>query len=200
MLPFKKWLGLAPLLPSADSEVPAFIEAHCLAQIQQGNRQAFQTLLEHYYDLIYQIAYRFTGHTEDAEDITQEVCLGLANKILSYRGEAKFKTWLYSIVINTCLDAQRKTKHQQSKINPYLEFAEQHRNFSQENAQQISWLYRQLASLKEPYKETAFLVLAQDLSHAEVGQILGCAESTISGRMSEIRQQLKAQMENDHDR
>jgi len=56
-----------------------------------------------------------------------------------------------------------------------------------------------LARLKEPYKETAFLVLAEDLSHAEVGKILGCAEATISWRMHEIRHQLKAQMESDHE-
>ena len=199
MIAFKKWTGLSKLLNSASGEVPMDSETRWLTLAQKGDRLAFQKLLELHYDTIYQVAYRFTGHSEDAEDITQDVCVGLANKIHAYRGEAKFKTWLYSIIVNACLDGHRKRNRQYAQLVDYLEFEAHDRAVNYDKAQQIASLYRELARLKEPFKETAFLVLAQDLSHAEVGQILGCSESTISWRMHEIRHKLKALMENDHE-
>lgn len=182
-----------------NDDAPENREAQWLKRAQQGDRAAFQKLLELYYDRIYQIAYRFTGHSEDAEDITQEVCVGLAVKIRSYRGEARFKTWLYTIIVNACLDCQRKRARQNKQLTAYQEFVAIDRAAGCDNAQLIAWLYRILARLEEPFKETAFLVLAEDLSHAEVGKILGCPESTISWRMHEIRNKLKALMEDGYE-
>lgn len=199
MIAFKKWTGLSKLLNSNSGEVPIDSETRWLTLAQQGDRVAFQKLLEHHYDMIYQVAYRFTGQCEDAEDITQEVCVGLASKIHAYRGEAKFKTWLYTIIVNACLDGHRKRERQYAQLADYLEYEAHDRAVNHDNAQQVAWLYRELARLKEPFKETAFLVLAEDLSHADVGKILGCSESTISWRMHEIRHKLKALMESDHE-
>jgi RNA polymerase sigma-70 factor (ECF subfamily) len=199
MIAFKKWTGLSKLLNATSGELPIDSETRWLTLAQNGDRLAFQKLLELHYDMIYQVAYRFTGHSEDAEDITQDVCVGLASKIHGYRGEAKFKTWLYTIIVNACLDGHRKRNRQHAQLIDYLEFEAHNRTVNHDNAQQVAWLYRALARLKEPFKETAFLVLAEDLSHAEVGKILGCSESTISWRMHEIRHKLKALMENDHE-
>ncbi len=199
MIAFKKWTGLSGLLSSASGELPIDSETYWLTKAQKGDRLAFQKLLEQYYDTIYQVAYRFTGHSEDAEDITQDVCVGLASKIHAYRGEAKFKTWLYTIIVHACLDGHRKRNRQDAQLVNYLEFEAHERAVNQDNTQQIAWLYRELAKLKEPFKETAFLVLAEDLSHADVGQILGCPESTVSWRMHEIRNKLKAVVESGHE-
>lgn len=191
MLIIKKWMGLR--LEHVENSVSS-----CLVQAQAGDRMAFQQLLAEHYDMIYQVAYRFTGHQANAEDITQDVCITLADKIRSFRGEAKFSTWLYRIVIHACLDADRKHQHQHDKLENYLAFASQLQETNQKHAEQIIWLYRELAQMAEPYRETAFLVLAQNLSHAEVGQILGCSEATISWRMHEVRNKLKAQLESEH--
>lgn len=123
------------------------------------------------------------------------MCVGLANKIHAYHGDAKFKTWLHPITVNACLDGHRQRNRQHAQVPDYLEYAVHTHAVNQDNAQQVAWLYQELARLKEPYKETAFLVLAEDLSHAEVGKVLSCAESTISWRTHEIRHQLKALME-----
>ena len=199
MIAFKKWTGLSKLLNSASGETSLDSETRWLRQAQQGDRLAFQKLLESHYDMIYQVAYRFTGHSEDAEDITQEVCVGLANKLHGYRGEAKFKTWLYTIIVNACLDGHRQRDRQYAQLADYLEYEAHNRTVNDDNAQQVAWLYRELAKLKEPFKETAFLILAEDLSHAEVGKILGCSESTVSWRMHDIRNKLKALLESNHE-
>ena len=62
------------------------------------------------------------------------------------------------------------------------------------------WLYRTLDRLSDDLRETTILVLAEELSHAEAGAILGIKESTVSWRMHEVRKKLKALADIDHDR
>ena len=191
MIGFKKWPSTVSFFNNSRGEALLENDRQCLLLAQQGNRSAFQRLLEKHYDTIYQVAYRYTGHSEDAEDITQDVCIKLADKISEYRAEAKFETWLYTIIMHVCLDRHRKSSRQQQQINSYLEYADFDREVNQENTLKIVWLYQQLAKLHEPFKETAFLVLAENLSHLTVSQILNCSEGTVSWRMHEVRKQLK---------
>ena len=69
----------------------------------------------------------------------------------------------------------------------------------QHNAQRLSWLSEAITGLEPTLRETAVLVLAEALSHAEAASILNCAESTVSWRMHEIRKKLQAQVETAHD-
>jgi len=63
----------------------------------QGNRAAFEALLRRHYDLMHRVAWRMTGSQTDAQDICQDVCCALVERIASFRGEAKFTTWLVGI-------------------------------------------------------------------------------------------------------
>lgn len=160
-------------------------------QAGAGDRAAFARLLEEHYDMIYRVAYRFTGSRDAAEDAAQEVCFALVDKLKKFRGDSSFTTWLYRVVINTCHDLRKKSGNRESLDRRYLELDGMLRAEHAENTRQVSWLYRAIAALKPPLPETAMLVLAEDLSHAEAGRILGVAESTISWRMHEVRKQLK---------
>lgn len=171
-------------------------EAEALARrARMGDRAAFERLLDGHYDMMYRVAYRFTGSREDAEDIAQDVCCALPEKLAAFRGESKFTTWLYRVVVNACRDMQKKRGNQHDLAQRYTDFDALQRAESAEANAQVAWLYRQVAALEPALKETALLVLAEDMSHAEAGKVLGCAESTISWRMSEIRKSLKASME-----
>ena len=75
---------------------------------RDGEREAFGLLLERHYDLVYRVARRFAGNAADAEDIAQDVCVGLAGKLKSFRGEARFTTWLYRVALNACRDHMRR--------------------------------------------------------------------------------------------
>ncbi len=171
-----------------------------IRQACAGDRAAFEHGVGRYYDMIFRVAYRFTGHRQDAEDITQEVVIGLVDAIHGYKGKSSFSTWLYRLVINRCHDHIRRNRTAQRSELGYHELeglliAEQ-----KEQASQTAWLYRQVAALEEPFKETALLVLAEGLSHAEVASIMQCKESTVSWRMHEIRNQLKQALGNDDGR
>lgn len=72
-----------------------------------GDRDAFSALLRSHYDRIHGLAWQLTGSRADADDIAQDVCCILAERLGDFRGEAKFTTWLCSIVFNACRDFRR---------------------------------------------------------------------------------------------
>src|SRR4026208_1388344 len=75
-----------------------------------GNRDAFESLLRAHYGRIHGLAWQLTGSRADADDIAQDVCCALVEKIGSFRGEAKFTTWLTGITFNACRDMKRRRR------------------------------------------------------------------------------------------
>ncbi|MDA7946035.1 MAG: RNA polymerase sigma factor [Hyphomicrobiaceae bacterium] len=158
----------------------------------KGDAYAFRQLLERHYDTAYRVAFRFTRHAEDAEDIAQDICLVLARKIGSFRGRSRFSTWLYRIVINACRDHVRRQKSTDTLQANYALFREQAMADAEHDKARHGWLGEAIAALEPKLKETAVLVLSEELSHGEAASALGCAESTVSWRMHEVRKSLKA--------
>ncbi|TQV83180.1 RNA polymerase sigma factor [Denitrobaculum tricleocarpae] len=161
-------------------------------QAGNGDSAAFQVLLERHYDGIYRIAYRFTGVREDAEDIAQAVCTSLAVKLRSFKGEARFTTWLYRIVVNAAQDLRRRQGATSRLHAAYGEVSELMRGAEADAARELNWLYDALQRVGQDLRETAVLVLAEGLTHAEAADILEIKESTVSWRMHELRKELKA--------
>lgn len=161
---------------------------------KKGDGAAFSALLEENYDMMYRVAYRFMGRAQDAQDIAQEVCVGLSHKLMSFNGKSSFSTWLYRVVVNACRDYQKKSGNHRRLESSYIELEKNEQSDKNDSDKKVAWLYRTIATLEQSLKETALLVLTEELSHAEAGKILGCAESTISWRMSEIKKHLKNAM------
>jgi len=80
---------------SADNE-----DAELVRQCTQGSREAFDSLVEKYYKKIYNLAYRFVGDPEEANDLAQEIFAAAYQNLKKFRGDAKFSTWLFQIASN----------------------------------------------------------------------------------------------------
>lgn len=158
----------------------------------RGDAASFQALLERHYDCIFAVAYRYCGSREDAEDIAQDVCMSLATKLRTYKGQSQFKTWLYRITVNAARDLHRKRATAGRLNETYAELSDLARDEGAETAGDIAWLYECLDRLAETLRETAILVLAEGLSHRQATDVLDVKESTISWRMHELKNQLKA--------
>src|SRR6202790_1046276 len=83
---------------------------------QRGDSDAFRVLFEAHKDRVYSIALRYSGNQAAAMDIAQESFLKVLGSIQEFRGEAGFESWLYRIVVNTCLDHQRRCR----RLMPFL--------------------------------------------------------------------------------
>jgi RNA polymerase sigma-70 factor (ECF subfamily) len=155
-----------------------------------GNRDAFETLLRRHYDRIHSLAWQLTGSRADADDVAQDVCCTLVEKIATFRGEAKFTTWLCGIVYNACYDLRRRRRSFGRFTDRLAVLAGLARQPDGRDLHDAIWLKSAIARLKPAYRETAVLVAGQQLTHSEAAVILGVTEATISWRMHEIRAQL----------
>ena len=155
----------------------------------RGDRAAFESLLRRHYDLMHRVAWRMSGSQADAQDICQDVCCALVERIGSFRREAKFTTWLIGIVRNACHDHHRRSSSV-TRLKGHLTVLAG--TAAQPDGRDLfrrSWLASELARLEAPLRETVVLVAGEGLTHAEAALVLGVAESTVSGRMLEVRRQ-----------
>src|SRR6266403_2179770 len=89
---------------------PDSINAGVISACQQGDREAFRLLFEAYKDRVFSIACYSLGNEAAADDVTQQIFVKLFTRIGQFRGDSEFTTWLYRLVINSCLDERRKQK------------------------------------------------------------------------------------------
>jgi RNA polymerase sigma-70 factor (ECF subfamily) len=87
-------------------------DASLIRKIQQGSHEAFATIVNRYSNRFYRIAYRLVFNKGDAEDMVQEAFLKLWERpqLWNPSKQAKFTTWFYKVVINLCLDLNKKKK------------------------------------------------------------------------------------------
>ena len=171
---------------------------HDLAlRARTGDRAAFRLLLERPYGLLYRVAYRFFGNAAEAEDVAQDIALGLASRIGGFRGESRFTTWVYQVALNACRDHARRRASSARMQAGFADVSAARAADWADSEARVAWLYRALDGLEASLKETALLVLAENLSHAEAGSVLGVKENTVSWRMHEVRKRLKTMARHD---
>ncbi len=79
-----------------------------IERAQNGDMTAFRELVERYKHQVYYLALDMMSNPQDAEDMSQEVLIKAYRYLNSFRGDAKFSSWLYRITMNTCIDHRRK--------------------------------------------------------------------------------------------
>ena len=97
----------AHVLPLHQNEEADSEESQWVRQAQEGSKTALENLVFRHQEWIFNIALRLTSHPEDAEDITQEVLVKMITKLSQFKGEARFRTWLYRLVKNHFLDMKK---------------------------------------------------------------------------------------------
>jgi RNA polymerase sigma factor (sigma-70 family) len=160
-----------------------------------GDRGAFERLLRRHYDRIHGLAWQMTGSRTDADDIAQDVCCILAERLADFRGDAKFSTWLCSIVFNACRASRRRRRTFSAFTDRLAVMAGLMRSPDGRDLYDEVWIRSVISRLKPDLRDTAILVAGQQLTHAEAAEILGIAEATVSWRMHEVRRLLGARTE-----
>ena len=157
-----------------------------------GDRDAFAALLARHYDRIFNLTYRLLGSRSDAQDLTQDICAALPTKLRNWRGEARFSTWLYRVIVNAAHDLRRRRTTYSKATAGWGDWEVARQNEIETNCAAIDWLTQTMTQLPPDLRDTIALICGEDLSQAEAGLILGITEGTVAWRMSEIKKRLRA--------
>jgi RNA polymerase sigma-70 factor (ECF subfamily) len=162
-----------------------------------GDSEAFKSLVTRHYDRVFRLCFRLTGTRTEAEDLTQDICAALPAKIAAFRGEARFTTWLYRIVVNASHDRRRRSAAHARAADGWGEIEIARRAEAAEAAEAIDWLTAAMRALPHELRDTVALVL-DDVTHADAAEVLGVSEGTVSWRVSEVKKRLRALKEAEH--
>lgn len=172
-------------------------DSSLVAAASAGDRDAFAALLERHYDRIHGLAWQLTGTRADADDIAQDVCCAVVEKIGTFRGEAKFTTWLCGITFNACRDFRRRRSSFRMFSERLTVLVGLAAPADGRDLYDAIWLKNAISRLKPALRDTAILVAGQQLTHGEAAAILGVAEPTVAWRMHEVRRILSKEQAED---
>ena len=165
------------------------INERVIEACQQGDREAFRLLFETYQEKVYSISlYYFKGDESSARDVTQAVFLKLMTKIEQFHGSSEFTTWLYRLVVNACMDEQRKHR----RFLPFGDGFEMSGHGLEKDTQEERYARIELADsvkaaiceLKPKLRLPILLKYVEGLSYEEMAAVLNCSKGTIASRMN----------------
>lgn len=172
------------------------IEDKIIEKIQCGDSEAVENLVQLYYSDILQYCILHTADWNTAEDATQETFLKVIRYLDQYVHKGKFRSFLYKVAKNTCIDIGRKNivKIQPEQFVYELTCNEQGYEDIQENLQ-----LRQLVKrLPEKMQEIVILRFSQELTMREIADIVNLPMRTVQSQLRLALKKLKKEMgEND---
>jgi RNA polymerase sigma-70 factor (ECF subfamily) len=179
----------------------------CLCQ--KGNMDAFESLVEKHQKKLLNIAYRMIGNYEEACEVVQDAFLSAYRALKKFRGESKFSTWLYSIVMNLSKNRlkQVKTRFHREGLSIHDPGKGGDRPFREDPSAQETSFVEQLEKreiqatvqdcihrLEDEYREVLILRDIEGFSYEEIRDILKIPDGTVKSRLFRARDALKGSL------
>ena len=164
---------------------------------QRGDDEAFRVLFETHKDRVYSIALRYAGDSATAMDIAQDTFLKLLSTIRQFRGDASFESWLYRLVVNSCLDYHRKRRRFLPLLDEALDVfrtpreSALHDMLREEQEERVQQL---VAQLPEEQRIVVVLRYTEGLSYEEIADALGCRRGTVASRLNRAHKALERRL------
>ncbi len=158
----------------------------------EGDDEAFTLIVKIWETKVYNIAWRFLGNREDAQDVVQETFLSVFRSIRSLREPRSFSTWLYRIVLNHCRARWRTQSPCVSLDDPVpgtegnekeLPVGQITGKLEQDALETMDLIRKALTGLSEDHRSAIILKEYVGLSLEEVAAVMGCPLSTAKSRL-----------------
>ena len=164
-----------------------------IRRAQQSDARAFEALYRLHVDKVYGLCLRMTGNVSEAEDCTQEAFIQAWNKMMKFRGDSAFSTWLHRIAVNTVLGRIRKSKREQDRVQAVNDVYTTRVDTG--DSGELRDLAEAINRLPERARHVFVLHAVYGYSHDEAAAMLGVAAGTSKAQLHRARRLLAQQLE-----
>jgi RNA polymerase sigma factor (sigma-70 family) len=176
-------------------------------QVQAGDVAAFNRLILKYRERLYSVIYNMTGNREDTADLAQDTFIKAFQSINRFQGNATFFTWLYRIAVNSTVTHLRKNRlrtffslekvveeGKNSEIIAALtdKSGAERDTFVKELQEKLN---DALQKLSINHRTVITLFEIDELSHAEIAEVMDCSVGTVRSRLHYAKQLLQAELQ-----
>src|SRR5687768_1573913 len=183
-----------PAPPLASDEI---IE-RCL----NGDQAAWEAIVRLYWRKVFNVAYKFVGRHDMAEDLTQDVFLKLYKSLDTFDRRANFQTWLISVSRNLCIDHYRSVRKERETINRDVDAGElspRSHDVSAyavlEQQDRVVLLRAAMQQLPDTLRTAVMLRDIRELTYQEIADHLQLPEGTVKSRINRGRTELARQIQ-----
>ncbi len=176
-------------------------DAELVVAGKAGNQDAFAQLVQRHQRRVFNLVFRMLQQYEEANEVTQETFLAAWQGLPSFRGDARFSTWLYRIAYNCCLkqlEQRKRDKALQAAVQAEQIFQQEscdERAAAELEAHERQALVREhLSQLPAKYRVVLVLRHLQELTYEEMAEILTMPIGTIKTHLFRARNLLKERL------
>jgi RNA polymerase sigma-70 factor, ECF subfamily len=182
--------------PTPSTATDALIE-RCLA----GDQTAWEDIVRQHRRKVFNVAYKFVGRHDEAEDLTQDIFLKIFKALHTFDRRANFQTWLISISRNLCIDHYRSVRKERetmarnvdaSQLSPVARGRSPYGELEQVDLRLR--IREALAELPPALREAVVLRDLQEFAYQEIADKLGLPEGTVKSRINRGRLELARQL------
>jgi RNA polymerase sigma-70 factor (ECF subfamily) len=172
---------------SGDPSPDTLAERKWLNALAGGDPAALGGLYELYSDRIYRYAFRMLGNRVDAEDATAETFLRVLRRSTELRADGAFRTWLFRITRNLCIDKMRQHRLLELPADALCSSGEERTTLK-------ITLHQALADLPVEYREPLILCDLEDVSAKEAAEVLKISVPALKSRLYRGRRALREKL------
>jgi RNA polymerase sigma-70 factor (ECF subfamily) len=167
----------------------------------EGDQLAWDAIVRQHWRKVFNVAYKFVGKHDEAEDLTQDIFLKIFKSLQTFDRRANFQTWLISVSRNLCIDHYRSVRKEREtidrdvdpgdlsptshEVSPYVALEQRDR---------VVLLREALEKLPETLRTAVLLRDIQELSYQEIATQLRLPEGTVKSRINRGRTELARQI------
>jgi len=183
--------------PEASETIETLIQ-RCLA----GDQLAWEAIVRQYRRKVFNVAYKFVGRHDEAEDLTQDIFLKVFKSLDTFDRRANFQTWLISVSRNLCIDHYRSVRKERETIDRDVDSTDvtppsvgtPGQIAALEQRDRVELLRQAMAGLPATLRTAVLMRDIQECSYHEIARKLKLPEGTVKSRINRGRTELARQI------
>jgi RNA polymerase sigma-70 factor (ECF subfamily) len=186
---------------SPSPETPGDAIEALIQRCLRGDQAAWELIVRQFWRKVFNVAYKFVGKHDEAEDLTQDIFLKIFKSLDTFDRRANFQTWLISISRNLCIDHYRSVRKERETIDRDVDANELTPPSKEpgpvallEQRDRVTLLRQALSGLPDTLRTAVLMRDIQELSYQEIADKLRLPEGTVKSRINRGRTELARQI------